>query len=124
VVFYFAHVLSLTVRADNLLGSQRAESDIRKVRLLYRRNIMAKLQTTGGYEYEEPNLEGRGDVAINLSYAEAYDIILGALRNEASLQPLDETTFQANAENILGLLIDAASEDNDETSFDEEYRGN
>jgi hypothetical protein len=85
---------------------------------------MAKIQTTGGYDYEEPNLEGRGDVAINLSYAEAYDIILDALRNEASLQPLDETTFQANAENILGLLIDAASEDNDETSFDEEYRGN
>lgn len=84
---------------------------------------MTKVQTTGGYDYEAPNLEGREDVAINLSYADAYDIILDALRNEASLEPLDATTFQANAENILGLLIDASEGVDEETSFDEEYRG-
>lgn len=85
---------------------------------------MAKIQTTGGYNYEEVNLEGREDVVINLSYADAYDIILDALRNEASLEPLDATTFPVNAENILGLLIDASEDVDDEANFDEEYRGN
>lgn len=85
---------------------------------------MAKIQTTGGYEYEDTNLEGKEDVVINLPYAEAYDIILDALRNEASLEPLDATTFPVNAENILGLLIDASENVDDEASFDEEYRGN
>lgn len=84
---------------------------------------MAKIQTTGGYEYEDTNLEGKEDVVINLPYAEAYDIILDALRNEASLEPFDATTFPVNAENILGLLIDASENVDDEASFDEEYRG-
>lgn len=69
---------------------------------------MPKIQTTGGYEYEEPEIEGKPDVTINLSYPEAYDIILDALKNEASIEPLDATTFQCNAENILNLLIDAS----------------
>ena len=81
---------------------------------------MAKIQTTGGYEYEEPNLEGREDVVLHLSYAEAYDIILDALRNEASIEALDETTFQGNAESILGLLIDASEGTPEECRFNEE----
>lgn len=81
---------------------------------------MTKIQTLGGYEYDEPNLEGKEDVAITLSYAEAYDIILDALRNEANLEPLNETTFQGNAEAILGLLIDASEGTPDECKFDEE----
>lgn len=81
---------------------------------------MTKIQTLGGYEYDEPNLVGKEDVAINLSYAEAYGIILDALRNEASLEPLNETTFQGNAEAILGLLIDASEGTPDDCKFDEE----
>lgn len=83
---------------------------------------MAKIRTLGGYEYEEPNLEGKEDVVINLPYAEVYGIILDALRNEASLEPLNATTFQGNAENILGLLIDTSDETSDEDRYDDEYR--
>lgn len=83
---------------------------------------MAKISTPGGYEYEEPNLVGREDVAIILPYAEAYGIILDALRNEASIEPLNKTTFQGNAEAILGLLLDASEGPSDEDRFDEEYK--
>lgn len=85
---------------------------------------MARIQTPGGYEYEEADLEGKGDIAIKLPYAEAYNIILDALRMEASIEPLTEKTFQGNAEAILGLLIDVAQDETDEANFDDEYRGN
>lgn len=83
---------------------------------------MAKIQTLGGYEYDEPNLEGREAVAISLPYAEAYGIILDALRNEATIEPLNQTTFQGNAEAILGLLLDASEGTTDEDRYDEEYK--
>jgi hypothetical protein len=84
---------------------------------------MAKIQTPGGYEYDEANLEGRGDVVIKLPYAEAYNIILDALQSEASIEPLNSATFAGNTEAILGLLIDASSESHDEDNFDDEYQG-
>lgn len=59
------------------------------------------------YEYEETVTSGRPDVSISLTYADAYDILLDGIQNEASIEPLAPHTFKALAENLLGLLIDA-----------------
>lgn len=79
---------------------------------------MATIQTPGGYEYEEPNLD-QPDINIALSYASAYDIILDAIQNDASIEPITPPTFPYLAQSILDLLVDAMESNAVETDFDE-----
>ncbi|XKH58533.1 hypothetical protein LG293_15890 (plasmid) [Citricoccus nitrophenolicus] len=71
---------------------------------------MTMIQTPGGYEYEDPETDGQPDVAINLPFADAFDVLLDGLQSEASIQPLTAETFRLNAYNLLHLLIDASAD--------------
>jgi hypothetical protein len=66
------------------------------------------ITTPGGYVYAAPVIEGQPDVAIELTYAEAYDVLLDGIMNEATIEPITAETYPLLAENLLGLLIDAS----------------
>ena len=43
---------------------------------------------------------------VNLSFAEAYDIVLDGLLNEATIRPIDADSFEEVAFSLVSLLID------------------
>lgn len=43
---------------------------------------------------------------VNLSFAEAYDIVLDGLLNEATMRPIDADSFEEVAFSLVSLLID------------------
>jgi hypothetical protein len=71
------------------------------------------ITTPGGYNYEEPDATGQPDVAISLPFAEAYDVLLDGIMNEATIEPITEPTFKLLAYNLLHLLIDASNPDDE-----------
>lgn len=46
-------------------------------------------------------------VNVSLTYADAYSTILNGIQTETSMEPINDRTAQALAENLLGLLTDA-----------------
>lgn len=78
--------------------------------------MTTKITTAGGYTYDEPEINGQPDVVIALPFDEAYDVLLDGLANEASVEPITEATFKLVAYNLLHLLIDASTEEAEETA--------
>lgn len=74
------------------------------------------IETSGGYLYEAPDPTTQPDVAISLSYADAYDVLLDGITSAATIEPLTEPTFKALAHDLLGLLIDASAEEGEEAA--------
>jgi hypothetical protein len=70
---------------------------------------MPTIDTPGGYTYEEPEITGQPDVVISLPFAEAYDVILDGIINEASIEPITAPTFKMLAYELLHLLVDASA---------------
>jgi hypothetical protein len=80
------------------------------------------ITTPGGYTYREPDVTGFPDAAITLPYADAYDVILDAIKNAATLEPITEPTFKGLAQDILGLLLDAShGPDGPDVNEDEDF---
>ena len=78
--------------------------------------------TDGGYIFEVPDLKNEPDVSISLSFGDAYDILPDGLESEASLEPLNDSTFKHNALVLLGLLMDASEELAEEDLAEETYQ--
>lgn len=60
-----------------------------------------------GYDFEEVNVQGRGDVDVRLSYANAHDVLLDGLLNELGSWQITEANAGHVAATLLDLLVDA-----------------
>lgn len=77
-----------------------------------------KIYTPAGYEYDEPVLAGEPDVDIQLSYADAFDVVLDAIESEASIEPLTPPTFKVLAAQVLSALVDTSDESSEKDMKD------
>lgn len=66
--------------------------------------------TDGGYIFEIPDLKSQPDVNISLSFEDAYGVLLDGLEAEASMEPLNASTFKHNALSLLWLLMDESED--------------
>lgn len=57
---------------------------------------------------------------VNISFAEAYDIVLDGLLNEATMRPIDADSFEEVAFSLVSLLIDG-NETINNIAADEEF---
>lgn len=68
---------------------------------------MKKIETTGGYTYNIPDMDEMrkfSDVEMKISYYDLYDLVLDILQSEASMEPIDETTMPEVAFQITETL--------------------
>jgi hypothetical protein len=56
---------------------------------------------------------------VNISFAEAYDIVLDGLLNEATLRPIDADSFEEVAFSLVSLLIDGNEIINNSPEYDD-----
>lgn len=76
--------------------------------------MTTKIETPGGYTYDEPKVTGLPDVSINLPFDVAYEVLLDALECNVTIEPLTPPTFKLLAYNLLHTLIDESETENKE----------